>query len=206
MAGKLDLKKQLGKLYAPPSTGAALVTVPRQQLLAITGAGDPNNSAQWQSAMETLYGLSYTIKFSLKKRGATPDYGVMPLEALWRLADGIPYSPDAPRELWRWTAFIVQPDFVTADDVDAARVALAKKKPEARPSDAILDSMQEGLAAQIMHLGPYAEEWPTIERLHAFIAEQGFTPRMDHHEIYLSDPGRTAPAKMKTILRQPVTR
>lgn len=206
MADKVDLKKQLGKLYAPPASGAVLATVPRQQFLAIEGAGDPNNSVEWQSAVATLYGLSYTIKFALKKRGTTPDYGVMPLEGLWGLADGVPYSPNAPRELWRWTALIVQPDFVTPDDVEAARAALGKKKSDARPHDARLDSMEEGQAAQIMHLGPYADEWPTIERLHAFITDEGLTPHMRHHEIYLSDPERTAPAKMKTILRHPVKR
>lgn len=204
MPDKLDLKKQLDKLYAPPSKEAVLVTVPRLQILRIDGAGDPNNSPLWESAMETLYGLSYTIKFALKKQGATPDYSVMPLEGLWYLAGDAPYSPDAPRELWRWSAFIVQPDFVTPIDLDAARVAVAKKKPAARPNDAHLDTLKEGLAAQIMHLGPYAEEQPTIDRLHAFIDAQGYTPHGRHHEIYLSDPNRTAPAKMKTILRHPV--
>lgn len=206
MSGKIDLKKQLGKLYTPPSKEAVLVTAPPQQMLAIDGAGDPNNSVAWESAVATLYGLSYTIKFALKKRGTTPDYGVMPLEGLWGLVDGVVYSPNAPRDLWRWTALIVQPDFVTADDVEAAKVALARKKPEARVADVRVERMDEGLAAQIMHLGPYADEWPTIERLHAFIEAQGYTPHGKHHEVYLSDPSKSAPEKMKTILRHPVTK
>lgn len=202
MTEKLDLRKQLGKLYAPSAKEPSLVVAPRLQILAIDGAGDPNGSATWESAMNTLYGLSYTLKFALKKEGV--DYGVMPLEGFWWLAEGGVYDPAAPRDNWRWRVFIVQPDFIAATHVDAARAALAAKKPDARTDDLFFTSIEEGLVAQLLHVGPYADEPPNIERLHRFIAEQGYTPRGDHHEVYLSDPSRTEPAKMKTILRHAV--
>jgi hypothetical protein len=202
MSTKIDPRKNLGKLYAPSAKEPSLFVAPRLQILAMEGAGDPNNSPAWQSAAETLYSLSYTLKFALKKEGF--DYGVMPLEAFWWVADGGVYDPSAPRANWRWRAFIVQPDFVTAAHVEAAQQAVAAKKPSARPQDVRFDAIEEGLVAQLMHIGPYSAEWPNIERLHKFVADQGYRLRGDHHEVYLSDPNRTEPARMKTILRHAV--
>jgi len=202
MSEKLDLKKSLGKLYTPSAKEPSLVVAPRLQILALEGAGDPNTSPEWQSAVETLYGLSYTLKFALKKEGY--DYGVMPLEAFWWVEGGSAYDPTAPRDNWRWRAFIVQPDFVTLAHVESAQKALAAKKPSVRPCDAQFDAIEEGIVAQLMHIGPYSTELPNIERLHRFIVEQGYHFRGDHHEVYLSDPSRTAPEKMKTILRHAV--
>lgn len=203
MGDKLDLKKALGALYTPSAKTPSLVTAPRLQILAISGAGDPNNSPEWQSAAETLYPLSYTLKFMIKKAGGS-DYSVMPLEAFWWVADGGVYDPNAPRTNWRWRALIVQPDFVTAEQVEQAKLEVARKKPAARVGEVAFESMEEGLVAQLMHIGPYSAEWPNIERLHQFIEEQGYRPRGDHHEVYLSDPSRTAPERMKTILRHAV--
>lgn len=199
---KLDLKKSLGKLYAPSAKAPSLVVAPRLQVLAIEGAGDPNSAPAWKTAVETLYGLSYTLKFALKKEGL--DYGVMPLEAFWWVADGTAYDPGAPRDKWRWRALIVQPEFVTATHVESAQAVLAVKKPAARPFDAQFATLEEGPVAQLLHLGPYADELPNIDRLHRYINEHGYTFRGNHHEVYLSDPSRTAPEKMKTILRHAV--
>ena len=203
---KLDLKKQFAHLYKASAKAPAMVDVPAMNFLMVDGAGDPNTAPGFQAAIETLYGLSYTLKFGLKKRGGT-DYTVMGLEGLW-WAEGKESGAAfiaGERDKWKWTLMIMQPDFVTAAMVEEAREELRRRSPRRPAIDrARLERLQEGLSAQVLHVGPYSEEHATVERLHAFIAEGGYRLAGKHHEMYMNDPRRTAPAKLKTILRQPV--
>ncbi len=199
---KLDIKKTFGTLYSPRGATCVLVTPPVLPVLAIEGTGDPNTAEAWREAIEALYSTAYTLKFMLKKAGATPNYDVMPLEALWWVSDTAFSLED--RRNWLWRAIIVQPDFVTDAHV-AQAIELARKKKSNPALDHLrFETFDEGLCAQVMHIGPYAEEPPTVQRLLEFIHAQGYVQSGKHHEIYLSDPQRTAPAKMKTIIRLPI--
>ncbi|HEY1388000.1 MAG TPA: GyrI-like domain-containing protein [Ktedonobacterales bacterium] len=202
---KLDLKKQLRHLYAPSAKEANMVTAPAMSFLMIDGAGDPNTSPDYQQALETLYGVAYPLKFLLKREQSL-DYVVMPLEGLWWTPDMADFTA-ANKAAWLWTMMIMQPDEVTPE-LFARAVAQARRKNDTPALGKLrLEQFDEGLAAQIMYLGPYAAEGPTITRLHQFIQDHGYTfdgLRQKHHEIYLSDPRRTAPEKLKTIIRQPV--
>ena len=201
MATKVDFKREFRLLYSA-SREPELVDVPELTYLMIDGHGDPNTALEYREAVEALYAISYAAKFSVKSAPRGVDYGVMPLEGLWWTADMSTFSVD-DKSAWDWTMMIMQPDVVTAEIVEQALVKTANKGLAAQ--DRVrLKGFAEGLSAQIMHIGPYATEPPTIERLHAFIAEQGLQRRGKHHEIYLSDPRRSAPEKMKTIIRQPV--
>lgn len=202
-ARTLDLRKTLPALYKPRGTACTLVNPPVLQVVAVEGAGDPNTSPAWRAAVEALYSTAYSLKFMLKKAGDTPDFSVMPLEALWWAADIQDFRLNN-RSNWLWRALIVLPDFVTSVHVnEALSIARGKKNIEALES-VEFSTFAEGASAQVLHIGPYAEESPTIARLHAFIEAQGLVPTGRHHEIYLSDPKRAAPEKMKTIIRQPV--
>lgn len=197
-----DWKKSFKTLYFPSVKEPALVEVPPLNAVVIDGAGDPNTSEEFRDAIEGLYGVSYTLKFMLKKRGG-PEYGVMPLEGLWWTDDPALFSLDA-KDRWMWTLLIGQPDFVTDADFREAAADLSRKKnPPALPK-VRFERFQEGLAAQIMHIGPFSAEGPTVARLHAFIEQSGYRIEGKHHEIYLSDFRRTAPEKLKTVIRQPV--
>ncbi len=181
-----------------------MITVPPMNYLMVDGEGDPGNSIPYQQAIEVLYGLSFTVKFMLKKEDGT-DYGVLPLEGLWWADDMDSFVLDA-RDKWKWTSMIMQPEMVTSEHMGQAMFELKRKKdPPALPK-VRFERYDEGLSAQVMHVGPYAEERPTIERLHAFIEEQGCERSGKHHEIYLSDPRKAKPEKLRTILRQPIKR
>ncbi len=198
------MDEEFKRLYQPSAKACQMVEVPEMRFLMVEGTGDPNTSQAFQEAIEALYSASYTLKFMLKKSGG-PEFRVMPLEALWwNDVDG---NFDAgSKSNWSWTAMIRQPDFIDEETMaDAMRQAGAKRE---LPALAKLrfERFAEGLSAQVMHIGPYAEEAPTIERLHAFIVEQGCEPAGKHHEIYLGDPRRAAPQKLKTVARQPVRR
>jgi hypothetical protein len=200
---KLDLKKTLKPLYSA-SAKPVLVDVPEITFLMVDGAGDPNTSPDFLEAMGALYGAAYTLKFMLKKRPEDPlDFAVMPPEGLWWCEGRSDFCME-DKGKWLWTLMIALPDVVTPDHfAEACRQLRAKKNPPGL--DRLrLERFHEGLCAQVMHVGPYADEPATIALLHAFIAEQGHSPRGKHHEIYFSDPRRCAPEKMKTILRQPV--
>ena len=197
---KLDLRKELRRFYTA-KTKPELIDVPEGKFLAILGRGDPNGP-EYQEAMQALYGLSYTLKFSQKAEGR--DYTVMHLEGLWWVDGGVfDVSDPAPREPWRWKSMIRQPDFITGEMVEEARLKV-RERSGPRADEVKLESFHEGLCAQVMHVGPYSEEGPTVQLLHGFIEESGYMPRGDHHEIYLGDPRRTKPENLKTILRQPV--
>ena len=199
----IDLKKLLKPYYTASATKPAIVDVPPMNALMIDGKGDPNGPA-FQQAVGALYGIAYTLKFTFKKEKGV-DYPVMALEGLW-WADDPAFFVSNRRDEWKWTAFIVLPDIVAPKDVAAAIVAAREKGKLPPGSEVRFETFAEGRAAQIMHVGPYAAEGPTIERLHRFIEEQGYRLTGKHHEIYMGDPRRSAPEKLKTILRQPVAK
>lgn len=190
-------------LYRPPTT-PVLVEVPRFDVLAVDGIGDPTG-ASFQQAVSVLYSLTYPVVMTLRRAGRA-EVKVWPLEALWWAHDMVVFQPErADRDAWRWTAFLRLPDEVPDDVMAAARAkATVKLGPEV-VGRAQATTLDEGLCAQVMHRGPYSEEGPTIAALHAFIAARGLRLRGHHHEIYLSDPRRCAPANMRTVLRQPVS-
>jgi hypothetical protein len=199
---KLDFKRVFKELYAPSKT-PAMVDVPELTFLMIDGAGDPNTSQDYKDAVEALYAVSYGLKFAIKRSPDGFDYGVMPLEAQWWVDDMSTFSV-TDKAAWQWTAMIMQPDEVTIEQFeDAVDKAVARKSLRAA-SKLRLERFREGRAAQVLHLGPYRDEGPTIDRLHAFIADQGNARAGKHHEIYLSDARRTAPERLKTVIRQPV--
>ena len=199
---KIDLKKELGTLYAPSSKDFSLVEVPEMNFLMVDGRGDPNTTPAFQEAVDALYAVAYTAKFALKKAGGD-DFTVMPLEGLWWMED-MRFFDLNKKDDWLWTVMIAQPAQVTPELIrDAVHEVERKKNPPAL-GKVRFEAFREGLSAQIMHIGPYEAEAPTIARMHGFIAEHGYEPAGKHHEIYLSDPRRTAPEKYRTILRQPV--
>lgn len=199
---KLDPMAELKQLYSPPSREGVIVDVPEMRFLMIDGAGNPNTAQDYRDAVETLYSVSYTLKFMAKKERGI-DYRVMPLEGLWWAEDMAKFSLD-DKASWQWTAMIRQPDFITQDHLDRAREQAVGKKPLPALVHLRLASFREGLAAQIMYVGPYAAEGPTIARLHEFIRDQGHVLSGKHHEIYLGDPRRSAPQNLKTVIRQPI--
>jgi len=202
---KIDLKAQLKHLYFPSAKEPTIVEVPKMNFLMIDGRGDPNTAPVFQQAIQVLYSLSYTMKFMLKQEKGGPDSVVMPLEGLWWSDDMGHFAGDTKKDLWQWTAMIAQVDFVTPDLIEQARAELKAKKKDLPGLDlARLEVYDEGKAAQIMHIGPYSGERPAIARLHDFIKSQGCRLRGKHHEIYMSDPRRVAPEKLKTVIRQPI--
>lgn len=200
---KIDLKKKWTHLYQPSAKEITTVEVPPISYLMVDGEGDPNTSTAFSQAIEALYSLSYTLKFSLKKSPKPVDYGVMPLEGLWWADDPRAFH-EADKSSWKWTAMILQPDFVSRKHVDAAFDQVRKKKNPAALDKVRLETLEEGSSAQILYFGPFADEGPTIQRIHDFIHTAGKQLHGKHHEIYLSDPRRTAPEKLKTIIRQPM--
>jgi hypothetical protein len=198
---RIDYKRELGPCYRA-ARQPAIVDVPELSFAMLDGRGDPNTAPAFGEAVEALYGVAYAAKFAVKRETGL-SYPVMPLEGLW-------WTPDMPafavgdRSEWRWTLMIMQPAAVTADLFANAGAQAAARRPSGAAGRVRLEPYAEGLAAQVLHVGPFATEGTTIETLHAFIAERGFAPSGKHHEIYLSDPRRAAPDKLKTILRQPV--
>jgi hypothetical protein len=200
---KLDLKKKWKQLYQPSQKEVTFVDVPPLTYLMVDGEGDPNTSTAFQQAVEALYSLSYTLKFSLKKGPKAVDYGVMPLEGLW-WADDPRVFHSTDKSEWKWTAMILQPEFIGRKEVTAAFDEVRRKKNPAALDRVRLETLTEGPSAQILYVGPFADEGPTIQRIHDFIHAAGKELHSKHHEIYLSDLRRTAPEKLKTIIRQPM--
>ncbi len=199
---KIDLKKELKNLYQPSAKEVVQVDVPRFQFLMVDGEGDPNTSQEYAQAVEALFSVSYTAKFMVKKGAQGIDYSVMPLEGLW-WADDLSAFVAEEKSKWKWTMMLMQPDFVASDLIEAAIFAVKRKKALPAMGKLRLEAFSEGICAQVLHIGPFTEEGPTIERLHKFInARTGLTGK--HHEIYLSDIRRADPAKWKTIIRQPM--
>lgn len=200
---KIDYKKELKHLYKPSSKNIEIVDVPEMNFLMIDGQGDPNTSQEYSDAIEALYAVSYALKFMIKKDALQIDYGVMPLEGLWWVDDKSQFSID-DKSNWKWISMIMQPEHVTPDLFLAACEPVKKKKNPAALSKVRFESFCEGKSVQTMHQGPFSEEGPTIERLHNFIRENGYTAVGKHHEIYLSDIRKAAPEKWKTVIRQPI--
>ncbi len=201
---KIDFKKQLSHLYQPSGKEVQFVDVQEMNFLMIDGEGDPNTSKSFGDAVEALYPISYALKFMVKKGETGVDYGVLPLEALW-WADDMSAFTAGNKDAWKWTLMIMQPDFITREMVYAAMEQAARKQNPVSLPLVRFEAFREGKAAQILHIGPFSEEGPAIEKVHLFIEEKGSHRAGKHHEIYLSDLRRAKPEKWKTIIRQPMT-
>ncbi|HEY42934.1 MAG TPA: hypothetical protein G4O11_03020 [Anaerolineae bacterium] len=201
---KIDFKREWKHLYQPSSKDFEIVDVPSMNFTMIDGQGDPNTAQEYQEALETLYAVAYKLKF-MSKRELGRDYVVPPLEGLWWAEDMDVFTTAEDRNAWQWTMMIMQPDWVTEELFEQACSQVGETKDPAAISKIRLECYHEGLAVQIMHIGPYSEEGPTIHKLHhEFLPENGYREAGKHHEIYLSDPRNVAPEKLKTVLRQPV--
>jgi hypothetical protein len=198
MAAKVDIVRDHQGEYATPRD-PRLITVSRARYLAVTGSGAPTGDA-FQEAIGALYGAAYTIKMARKRAGR--DFKVAPLEGLWWVKTG-PMPPDRP-EGWSWTLLIRVPDFVAAKDLRDAVKVLVKRGKGATVRRVKLQTVSEGRCVQVLHVGPYDAEAPTIARMKSFAGEQGLAFRGKHHEIYFSDPRRVPASRLRTILRQPV--
>ncbi|WP_069882993.1 GyrI-like domain-containing protein [Bosea sp. BIWAKO-01] len=199
---KIDFKKALKPLYDPPAGDFALVEVPPMLFVKVNGEGDPNTAPAYRSALEWLYGVSYTVKFAAKA-ALGRDYVVPPLEGLWWADDPRSFIT-RQKSQWHWTMMIMAPDFVSPDMFEKA-VAKTGLKLGQPPQSLRLEPYAEGLSFQTLHVGSYDEEGPVLARLHGEVMPaRGMVFNGPHHEIYLSDPRRTEAARLKTILRQPV--
>ncbi|MGG7101960.1 GyrI-like domain-containing protein [Rhodococcus sp. 24CO] len=202
---KFDVKKAYKELYAPSRRDFSLVTVPCFSYFAVDGHGDPNTATEYSEALEALYAVSYATKFASKKELGR-DYVVGPLEGLWR-ADDLEVFVTRDKASWDWTMMISQPEWITSAELTASIAAVGAKKSLAALDKVRFLELEEGLSVQILHIGSYDDEAPTLERLHnTFIPANNLRFNGDHHEIYLSDARRTQPEKLKTVLRQPVSR
>lgn len=199
---KVDLKKELKHLYRPSAKEVVQVQVPPFRFLMIDGEGDPNTSQKYAKAVEALFSVSYTAKFMVKKGALGVDYAVMPLEGLW-WSDDMSAFVTNDRSKWRWTMMIMQPDFVEAAVIHASMAEVERKKALPAVGELRFESFAEGLCAQTLHVGPFSEEGPTIQRVHDFIGARSALAGK-HHEVYLSDIRRADPSKWKTIIRQPM--
>ncbi len=200
---KIDLKKELKHFYLPSAKEVVEVKVPAFKYLMVDGEGDPNTSQEYAQAVEALFSVSYTAKFMVKKGGQALDYAVMPLEGLWWADDMAAFTANN-KALWKWTMMIVQPSFVENEVIECAITEVMKKKDFPAASKLRLESFTEGRCAQILHVGPFSEEGPTIQRVHDFIDSRA-TRTGKHHEIYLSDIRRADPKNWKTIIRHPMS-
>jgi len=201
---KVDHTKILGNLYNQSKKEISLVEVPPLNFLTIQGSGSPNQSQAYSDAVGALYAIAYKIKFSIKNGPLKLDYKVMPLEGLWWDEDMLKFNLDE-RDNWLWQMMLMQPEQVTRQIFEEACEEVRRKKNPPRLDEVKFESFHEGTCAQIFHVGPYGEaEAPTIERLHAFIHANGYELTGRHHEIYFNSPLRSAPEKLKTIIRQPM--
>lgn len=205
MVTKLDFKNKYKKLYKPDANEVVVIEVPVFQFLMIDGIGSPGDSKEYLDALTVLYPVAFKTKFLSKAKGK--DYVVPPLEGLW-WADDMRDFRAGHRDKWKWTMMIMQPDWITQKMIDEAIKTTMEKKPQIPTviSNLQLQKYKEGICAQFLHIGSFADEGPTIDKIHEFIEKQGGTfdgLKQKHHEIYLSDPRKTAPEKLRTIIRQP---
>ena len=205
LPAKVDFKKKLKELYLPSAKEVVEIDVPEMQFLMIDGIGSPGDSKEYLDALAVLYPIAFKTKFLSKAKGK--DYVVPPLEGLW-WADNIDDFIEGNRDKWKWTMMIMLPEWITEDMVNEAIALTKDKKPELANllPKLRVEKYKEGKAAQIMHIGPYSEEGPTVQKVHDFIQKEGGTfdgHKNKHHEIYLSDPRKANPATMKTVIRQP---
>jgi hypothetical protein len=200
---KIDFKKRLGALYSAPARSPVIVEVPEMNFIMIDGAGDPNTSNEFQGAVQAVFSASYTLKFMIKKGPLAIDYGVLPLEGVW-WADDMTAFTAGDKASWKWTLMVMQPEYVTAELFEQALVQARKKKNLPALDRLRLEAFHEGLSAQLLHVGPFSAEGPTVELLHHYIEQNGYRRRGKHREIYLSDLRRANPQKLRTIIRQPI--
>jgi hypothetical protein len=198
----VDLKKELKHLYQPSAKVVGEVHVPSMNFLMIDGEGDPNTAQSYAEAVEALFSVSYTVKFMVKKGLLATDYGVMPLEGLWWADDMSSFSTD-DKSKWKWTMMIMQPTFVERKLIASAVADVIRKKNLPALGKLRFEEFAEGRCAQTLHIGPFSEEGPTIERVHKYVDAHGLRTGK-HHEIYLSDIRRADPAKWRTVIRQPM--
>jgi hypothetical protein len=209
---KLDLKKDYKHLYLPSAKKIEVIEVPSLNFIMIDSAIEPDQtpgtSPLFMENMQALYNAAYTLKFAAKLRKENPvDYPVMALEGLWWVEDGT-FDIQKPGN-WKYTVMILQPDLVTPELLADTLVQMRKKKGDLPAFDRLrLERFHEGLCVQAMHIGPYASEPATVARMQAFMQENGYQDLVGlggkHHEIYMGDPRRADPAKLKTVLRHPV--
>jgi hypothetical protein len=200
---KIDFKKELRELYAPPRK-FVVVDVPKMQFLMVDGHGNPNVALEYQQALEALYAVAYKIKFISKKQLGR-DYVVPPLEGLWWAEDMETFTSARDKSRWDWTMMIMTPDWISNEVFIEALESVRKGKNPASLNKVRLECYHEGLSVQIMHIGSYDDEGPTIIEMHKeFLPQNDFHENGKHHEIYLGDPRKVAPEKLKTVLRQPV--
>lgn len=208
MSTKVDFKKTLER-YRARAGRFDQIEVPDTSYLMVDGAGDPNTVPAFTAAIETLYPAAYTLKFH-SKNAYGRDYVVPPLEGLWWAADMAAFTTDRDKAQWQWTLMLMVPEWLTADDVDAAMSAARRRAEKtSRPLPLIdrlrADELQEGTCVQTLHIGSFDDEAGVLAELHeTVIPAAGMQPGGRHHEIYLSDFRRTAPEQRRTILRQPV--
>ena len=204
---KIDFKKTLKALYAPSAKAFVQVDVPAMSFLMMDGKGTPDaeSAGEYARALAVLYPVAYKLKF-LSKKQLGKDYVVPPLEALW-WADDLNVFITGDKAQWQWTVMIMQPDWILPEHVEEVRQAIVRSGELPGLDDLRLETYTEGLAVQILHIGPYRDEGPVLKVLHEeYIPANGLVETGHHHEIYLSDPRKTAPQKLKPILRQPVRR
>jgi hypothetical protein len=201
---KIDYTKTLGSLYQQPKKEISILEVPAMNFLTIRGRGDPNGSAEYSQAVGALYSLAYALKFAIKKGPQAIDYAVLPLEGLWWAEDMRRFNLE-DRSEWLWQMMIMQAEYVTQELFTRIVEEVHRKKNPPKLDEVRFERFEEGLCAQVFHAGPYGEaERPTTDRLHAFISAQGYEKTGKHHEIYFNSPLRSAPDKLKTIIRQPI--
>ena len=199
---KVDFKKTLKQFYIPPRE-FVIVDVPEMQFVMVDGHGDPNTAQEYKDAIEALYAVAYKMKFNSKKT-LERDYTVPPLEGLWWAEDMATFLT-REKSQWDWTMMIMTPEWISVEIFDEAVKQVRQAKDPASLDQVRLERYQEGLSVQIMHIGSYDDEGPVLAQMHSdFIPESGLIENGKHHEIYLSDPRRVVPEKMKTVLRQPV--
>lgn len=204
MEPKIDFKKSLDR-YRGKVGGFRLLTVPHVRYLMVDGHGDPNTDAAYPEALGALYPVAYKLKFISKLQHGR-DYVVPTLEGLWWAKDMDSFTQARDKSQWDWTMMIMVPDWLNADDVHAAVEAVGHKAPPPRLDAVRLDALDEGLCVQTLHRGPFDDEGPVLEQLHHdYVPTNGLRLTGKHHEIYLTDPRRSAPERQRTILRQPVT-
>ena len=199
---KIDFKKTMKEFYNPPKKFGT-VDLPEMQFIMVDGHGDPNTAQEYTEAVEALYAVAYKMKF-ISKKTLEKDYVVPPLEGLWWAEDMNTFIT-RDKSAWDWTMMIMVPDWITVEIFDDAIEQVRKKKALASLDKVRLEKYHEGLSVQIMHVGSYDDEGPILAKMHnEFIPENGYVENGKHHEIYLSDPRRVAPEKLKTVLRQPL--
>jgi len=200
---KIDFKKEWKHLYQPHRKEFQIIEVPEMQFLMVDGKGDPNTAPEYTEAVETLYAVAYKLKFFSKKEDK--DYVVPPLEGLWWAKDMDAFTVNRDKSQWDWTMMIMTPAWIGTDLFQQALTEIRQKKELPAIEKLCLETYQEGLAVQILHLGSYNDEGPTLHKLHTeWMPEHAYLFNGKHHEIYLSDPRKVEPGKLKTILRQPI--